>query len=119
MKNLGKKFNKLVKHFDSADKDLQFEYEWSGGYGNLSRSNLGIVYNKSIDADTYIGFDLNASTIVEVDEGDYMVPATSRTLEEVIEIDVNEVVYQGQSISLTIAQQYRLEDIIREQISID
>lgn len=119
MKNLGKKFNKLVKHFDSADKDLQFEYEWSGGYGNLSRSNLAIVYNDAIDADTYIGFDLNASTTVEIDEGDCMVSPSSITLEEVIEIDVNEVMYQGQIIHLTISQQFALEKMIENKIQID
>ena len=120
MSNLNKKFNKLVKHFKSAEKGTDHAYDWDGEEeGSFNSEGLVIDYDSVLGEETFISFTCNANRTDRCDRGDYWTPDSWETVYEEIENDIDEVYYQGEKIELTINQTRVLEALISDATEIE
>lgn len=119
MKNLNKKFRKIISKITSAEiTPSSVELEIEDGEGYFS-SKDGFVYMSEENGETYIEFDFNAKQFCKFHLGDYETPGEWCCGEVEVEVDLKRIIYNGEIVVFTRNKERIIEKSIINQISFE
>lgn len=113
----------LISKFDLAERKTSFSYSWSEDNTKGSCEDEGNVIDyRFVDGIgnlmVHICYNVYATRIDRKDEGDNEIPDSWVIMDELVDVDIDVVVFNGDEVDLTLDQRSELSELIKSKITI-